>query len=96
MTESRQLYANGEIPTRANGKRPRQTLNGKPPDCQGPDNPRSLLDTYAWNGKEVDIGAVLGVDIGGTLSKLVYFEKKAPSVAEAKLQTCEDPIGKKV
>lgn len=96
VTESRQLYANGEMPTRLNGKRPRQALNGKPADYQGPDNPGSLSDTYAWNGNEVDIGAVLGVDIGGTLSKLVYFEKKAPSVADTKLRTFEDPIGKKV
>lgn len=52
----------------------------------------SLSDTYP----AVDIGAVLGVDIGGTLSKLVYFEKKAPSKADSKRRPSEDPMGKKV
>lgn len=52
----------------------------------------SLSDTYP----AVDIGAVLGVDIGGTLSKLVYFEKKAPSKADYKRTPSEDPMGKKV
>lgn len=52
----------------------------------------SLSDTYP----AVDIGAVLGVDIGGTLSKLVYFEKKAPSKADCKRRPSEDPMGKKV
>lgn len=52
----------------------------------------SLSDTYP----AVDIGAVLGVDIGGTLSKLVYFEKKAPSKGDSKRRPSEDPMGKKV
>eukprot|EP00752_Nemacystus_decipiens_P014739 g13125.t1 len=52
----------------------------------------SLSDTYP----AVDIGAVLGVDIGGTLSKLVYFEKKAPSKADSKRRPSEDPMGKKL
>lgn len=53
----------------------------------------SLSDTYP----AVDIGAVLGVDIGGTLSKLVYFEKKAPSKNDdSKRRPSEDPMGKKV
>ena len=39
---------------------------------------------------------MLGVDIGGTLSKLVYFEKKAPSKADSKRRPSEDPMGKKV
>lgn len=52
----------------------------------------SLSDTYP----AVDIGAALGVDIGGTLSKLVYFEKKAPSKADSKRRRSEDPMGKKV
>lgn len=56
----------------------------------------SLSDTYACNAQGVDIGAVLGVDIGGTLSKLVYFEKKAPSKAESRRRRSEDPMGKKV
>ncbi|CAM9225902.1 unnamed protein product, partial [Hapterophycus canaliculatus] len=50
----------------------------------------SLSDTYP---AVVDIGAVLGVDIGGTLSKLVYFEKKAPSEAESQRKPAEDPMG---
>lgn len=57
---------------------------------------RSLSDTFAWNDDGVDIGAVLGVDIGGTLSKLVYFEKKAPSDAQPRRPSPEDPMGKKV
>lgn len=56
----------------------------------------SLSDTYKWNADGVDIGAVLGVDIGGTLSKLVYFEKKAPSKAQSKRRPSDDPMGKKV
>lgn len=56
----------------------------------------SLSDSFTWNTEGVDIGAVLGVDIGGTLSKLVYFEKKAPSRAESKRRQSEDPMGKKV
>lgn len=52
----------------------------------------SLSDTYP----AVDIGAVLGVDIGGTLSKLVYFEKKAPSKTDSRRRPSEDPMGKKV
>lgn len=56
----------------------------------------SLSDTYKWNADGVDIGAVLGVDIGGTLSKLVYFEKKAPSKAQSKRRQSDDPMGKKV
>lgn len=59
---------------------------------------RSLSDTFAWNADGVDIGAVLGVDIGGTLSKLVYFEKKAPSAAQpaGRRPSGDDPMGKKV
>lgn len=57
---------------------------------------RSLSDTFTWNENGVDIGAVLGVDIGGTLSKLVYFEKKPPPAAELVKPPSDDPMGKKV
>lgn len=65
---------------------------GLPPRHAGPDSSGSLSDTYP----AVDIGAVLGVDIGGTLSKLVYFEKKAPSEADPQCKPSGDPMGKKV
>lgn len=69
---------------------------GKQPRPPGLAKSGSLSDTYAWNAQGVDIGAVLGVDIGGTLSKLVYFEKKAPSAAQSLRRPSEDPMGKKV
>ncbi|CAN0045342.1 unnamed protein product [Ectocarpus sp. 6 AP-2014] len=65
---------------------------GLPPRHAGPGSSGSLSDTYP----AVDIGAVLGVDIGGTLSKLVYFEKKAPSEADPQCKPSGDPMGKKV
>lgn len=85
----------------ANGTRRTSRGDSKSRNGSLPRPPRlvksgSLSDTYAWNAQGVDIGAVLGVDIGGTLSKLVYFEKKAPSKAESKHRPSEDPMGKKV
>lgn len=68
----------------------------KPPRRPSMAKSGSLSDTYKWNADGVDIGAVLGVDIGGTLSKLVYFEKKAPSKAQSKRRPSDDPMGKKV
>lgn len=88
----------GQQQTETNGKHP-----AADDDIDGPIRPptlsqaSSLSDTYAWNAQGVDIGAVLGVDIGGTLSKLVYFEKKAPSDAQSARRPSEaDPMGKKV
>lgn len=67
------------------------------PSRPGLAHARSLSETFAWDADGVDIGAVLGVDIGGTLSKLVYFEKKAPSDAQPRrTPSQEDPMGKKV
>lgn len=68
----------------------------KPPRPPGLAKSGSLSDTYAWNAQAVDIGGVLGVDIGGTLSKLVYFEKKAPSKTDSERRPSEDPMGMKV
>ena len=68
----------------------------KPPRPSGLSKSGSLSDTYAWNAQAVDIGGVLGVDIGGTLSKLVYFEKKAPSKTDSERRPSEDPMGMKV
>lgn len=80
----------------SNGAPPRSgEVNGSPPVGKG-SHSRSLSDTFAWNEDGVDIGAALGVDIGGTLSKLVYFEKKAPPTAACVRQRSEDPMGKKV
>lgn len=68
----------------------------RPPRPPGLAKSGSLGDTYAWNAGAVDIGGVLGVDIGGTLSKLVYFEKKDPSKADSERRPSEDPMGMKV
>lgn len=68
----------------------------RPPRPPGLAKSGSLSDTYAWNAEAVDIGGVLGVDIGGTLSKLVYFEKKAPSKTDSERRPSEDPMGMKV
>ena len=68
----------------------------RPPRPPGLAKSGSLSDTYAWNTQAVDIGGVLGVDIGGTLSKLVYFEKKAPSKTDSERRPSEDPMGMKV
>eukprot|EP00953_Heterococcus_sp_UTEX-ZZ885_P017990 10056-Heterococcus_DN1.PRE.1 len=48
--------------------------------------------------RSVDIGGVLGMDIGGTLCKLVYFEKKAPPQegAAEKWERSHDPFESQV
>lgn len=86
-------YSESDLPTNNNSSSSGSSSSvrwGLPPRDR---SSGSLSDTYP---AVVDIGAVLGVDIGGTLSKLVYFEKKAPSKAESQRRPSEDPMGKKV
>ncbi|CAM9285417.1 unnamed protein product, partial [Discosporangium mesarthrocarpum] len=56
----------------------------------------SVSGSYTWTSTGVDIGAVLGMDIGGTLSKLVYFEKKPPPRSQPPRQDAKDPMGEKL
>lgn len=85
-----------QLKTGQQGKRSLSADERRHPRTHDPDDARSLPETFAWSADGVDIGAVLGVDIGGTLSKLVYFEKKAPSEAQSARRVADDPLGKKV
>lgn len=94
--ESKRKSSEPTIRSETNGNHPRQvTVNGSAPSLGRPPS-RSMSETFAWNEDGVDIGAVLGVDIGGTLSKLVYFEKKPPPAAESVKRPPEDLMEKKV
>ncbi|CAM9740602.1 unnamed protein product [Chrysoparadoxa australica] len=44
----------------------------------------------------VDIGEVMGMDIGGTLCKLMYFEKKRPPEASKAAWQLDDPLREEV
>ncbi|CAM9698218.1 unnamed protein product, partial [Phaeothamnion confervicola] len=66
-----------------------------PPPQRGLLTGKSTSNLYSGHGqKRIDIGAVLGMDIGGTLAKLVYFEKKAAPALPHKPPN--DPMERKV